>query len=120
MAPRGLRDFQTPLCGKGSCANQVPNFIRETGCCINQVSQHSLAQRSTRDLIVTPSGHAVIPAEQWHDWYGARTRYAVRADSPVQRLEPANLRILEIDEIKTVPHVPLSHPFVERLIGTVR
>ena len=32
----------------------------------------------------------------------------------------ANLRILEIDEIKTVPHVPLSHPFVERLIGTAR
>ena len=32
----------------------------------------------------------------------------------------ANLRILEIDEIKTVPYVPLSHPFVERLIGTLR
>ena len=32
----------------------------------------------------------------------------------------ANLRIFEIDEIKTVPHVPLSHPFVERLIGTIR
>jgi transposase InsO family protein len=32
----------------------------------------------------------------------------------------ANLRILEIDEIKTVPHAPLSHPFVERLIGTLR
>ncbi len=32
----------------------------------------------------------------------------------------ANLRILEIDEVKTVPHVPLSHPFVERLIGTTR
>src|ERR1700704_4454078 len=32
----------------------------------------------------------------------------------------ANLRILEVDEIKTVPHVPLSHPFVERLVGTVR
>ncbi len=32
----------------------------------------------------------------------------------------ANLRILEIDEIKTVPHMPLSHPFVERLIGTMR
>jgi putative transposase len=32
----------------------------------------------------------------------------------------ANLRILEIDEIKTMPHVPVSHPFVERLIGTVR
>lgn len=32
----------------------------------------------------------------------------------------ANLRILDIDEIKTVPHVPISHPFVERLIGSVR
>ena len=32
----------------------------------------------------------------------------------------ANLRVLEIQEIKTVPYVPLSHPFVERLIGTVR
>src|SRR6516225_7405478 len=32
----------------------------------------------------------------------------------------ANLRILEIDEIKTVPYMPLSHPFVERLIGTMR
>ena len=32
----------------------------------------------------------------------------------------ANLRILKIDEIKTVPHVPQSHPFVERLIGTMR
>ena len=32
----------------------------------------------------------------------------------------ANLRILGITEIKTVPLVPWSHPFVERLIGTCR
>ena len=32
----------------------------------------------------------------------------------------ANLRILEVEAIKTVPYVPLSHPFVERLIGTIR
>jgi transposase InsO family protein len=32
----------------------------------------------------------------------------------------ANLRILEVDELKTVPYVPLSHPFIERLIGTTR
>ena len=32
----------------------------------------------------------------------------------------ANLRVLEVTEIKTVPNVPLSHPFVERLIGTIR
>ena len=32
----------------------------------------------------------------------------------------ANLRVPEIDEIKSVPHVPVSHPFVERLIGAIR
>src|SRR3979409_473245 len=31
----------------------------------------------------------------------------------------ANLRILDVDEIKTGPYGPLSHPFVERLIGTI-
>jgi hypothetical protein len=30
------------------------------------------------------------------------------------------LRVLEIEEIKTVPHVLLSHPFVARVIGTIR
>ena len=30
----------------------------------------------------------------------------------------ANLRIVDIEEIKTVPYAPVSHPFVERLIGT--
>jgi putative transposase len=31
-----------------------------------------------------------------------------------------NLRVFDVEEIKTVPYVPLSHPFVERLIGTIR
>lgn len=32
----------------------------------------------------------------------------------------ANLRILDIKEIKSAPHTPTSHPFIERLIGTTR
>jgi putative transposase len=32
----------------------------------------------------------------------------------------ANLRVLDVEEIKSLPHVPMSHPFVERLIGSVR
>jgi putative transposase len=32
----------------------------------------------------------------------------------------ANLRVLDIEKIKSLPHVPMSHPFVERLIGSVR
>ena len=32
----------------------------------------------------------------------------------------ANLRILGADEIQAVPYTPRSHPFIERLIGTIR
>src|SRR6202521_3033008 len=32
----------------------------------------------------------------------------------------ANLRVLEVEEIKSVRYAPVSHPFVERLIGTIR
>ena len=32
----------------------------------------------------------------------------------------ANLPVLEVDEIKTIPGTPRSHAFVERLIGTIR
>jgi len=32
----------------------------------------------------------------------------------------ANMRIIEVKEIKSVPYTPTSHPYIERLIGTVR
>jgi len=49
-------------------------------------------------------------------------KYVSSDNDPLFRFHrwKANLRILEVTEVKTVPHVPLSHPFVERLIGTVR
>jgi len=49
-------------------------------------------------------------------------RYLSSDNDPLFRFRQwnANLRILEVTQVKTVPHVPLSHPFVERLIGTIR
>jgi transposase InsO family protein len=32
----------------------------------------------------------------------------------------ANLRVLAIEEVKSVPYTPVSHPFIERLIRTTR
>ena len=32
----------------------------------------------------------------------------------------ANSRILKVEEIKSIPYVPVSHPFVEPPIGTIR
>ena len=32
----------------------------------------------------------------------------------------ANLRVMEVEQLKSVPFAPVSHPFVERLIGTIR
>jgi len=49
-------------------------------------------------------------------------KYLSSDNDPLYRFHQwqANLRILDVAEIKTVPYVPLSHPFVERLIGTIR
>ena len=49
-------------------------------------------------------------------------KYVSSDHDPLYRFHQwqANLRVLEVQEIKTVPYVPLSHPFVERLIGTIR
>jgi putative transposase len=49
-------------------------------------------------------------------------RYLSSDHDPLYRFHQwqANLRVLEVAEIKTVPGAPLSHPFIERLIGTVR
>src|SRR5215472_14088386 len=54
---------------------------------------------------------------------GQTTPHYLSSDNdPLYRFHQwqANLRVLEMTEIKTVPYVPLSHPFVERLIGTLR
>jgi len=49
-------------------------------------------------------------------------KYLSTDNDPLYRFHQwqANLRVLEVKEIKTVPYMPLSHPFVERLIGTIR
>ena len=49
-------------------------------------------------------------------------KYVSSDHDPLYRFHQwhANLRILDVREIKTVPYAPLSHPFVERLIGTTR
>jgi transposase InsO family protein len=51
-----------------------------------------------------------------------QSKYLSSGNDPLfqYHLWKANLRILDVEEIKSVPHVPRSHPFVERLIGTVR
>jgi len=58
-----------------------------------------------------------------HAISGADPPYSLSSDNdPLFRFHRwrANLRILEVTEFKTVPFIPISHPFVERLIGTIR
>ena len=49
-------------------------------------------------------------------------KYLSRDNDPLFRFHRwlANLRVLGINEVKSVPNIPMSHPFVERLIGTLR
>jgi hypothetical protein len=55
-------------------------------------------------------------------WQRQMPKYLSSDHDPLYRFGQwqANLRILEVTEIKTVPYAPLSHPFVERLVGTIR
>jgi putative transposase len=52
----------------------------------------------------------------------AAPTYLSSDNDPLYRFHQwqANLRVLDVAAITTVPYVPLSHPFVERLIGTIR
>jgi putative transposase len=49
-------------------------------------------------------------------------RYLSSDNDPLFRFHrwQANLRILDVKEIKSIPYTPTSHPYVERLIGTIR
>jgi putative transposase len=50
------------------------------------------------------------------------SQYLSSDNDPLYRFHQwqANLRVLELTQIKSIPYVPLSHPFVERLIGNLR
>ena len=54
-------------------------------------------------------------------WQRRMPNFLSSDNDPLYRFHQwlANLRVLEVTAIKTVPYVPLSHPFVERLIGTL-
>jgi hypothetical protein len=49
-------------------------------------------------------------------------RYLSFNQDPLYRFHQweANLRILGVTETKTIPYVPWSHPFIKRLIATIR
>ena len=49
-------------------------------------------------------------------------KYLSTDNDPLYRFHQwqANLRVLEVTEIKTVPSVPLSHPFIERVGGELQ
>jgi len=60
----------------------------------------------------------VDDATSGHDW----PKYLSSDNDPLFQYHrwKANLRVLEVEEIKSLPHVPMSHPFIERLIGSIR
>jgi len=53
---------------------------------------------------------------------GGAPKYLSSDNDPLFQYQQwqANLRILDVDELKSIPYTPCSHPFIERLIGTIR
>ena len=50
------------------------------------------------------------------------THYISTDNNPLSQFHcwKSNLRIIEIDEVKSIPFTPISHPYVERINGTIR
>ena len=86
-----MDQFTRRIIGFGVYAGDVDSVAL---CC---VFNKSIYNKGTPKRLSTDND----PLFQYHQW-------------------KANLSIPDIEEIKSVPHVPLSHPFVERLIGTIR
>jgi hypothetical protein len=63
-----------------------------------------------------------VPDVQHSNFYPKCSHYLSSDNDPLflHNSWQANLRILDIQEIKSVPYMSLSHPFIERLIGTIR
>ena len=75
------------------------------------------ADRIILALVRTLPPEALIPAEAPR----FKRDLVAELDSRLVNFdELANLRILEIDHLHSVPGVPASHPFIKRLIGTIR
>ena len=102
--------------------------------CDFRVRHPENALGSGRDGSIYPSPHWVWPPPGVVDGVAlcrmlqrairgsALPKYPSSDHDPLYRFHQwqANLRVLAVTEIKTVPCVPLSHPFVERFIGTTR
>ena len=85
--------------------DQFTRRIIGFGVCLGAVDGSSLCRMFNRAIVGAGSPRYISsdhnPLFEFHQW-------------------KANLRILDVAEVKTVPYVPISHPFVERVIGTIR
>jgi hypothetical protein len=61
-------------------------------------------------------GYSIIRGQSQHP------KYLSSDNDPLFKFHrwQANLQILEIDEIKSISYAPISHPFIERTIGSIR
>ena len=80
------------------------------------------SERSEGALIILNIPKPPVVAERQINTPARPRTYLISDHDPLYRFHQwqANLRILNVKDIKTAPHVPLSHPFIERLIGTIR
>lgn len=86
-----------------------------------QISDSNQQQKNSLDVIPVPFGTSLVVRSRSATSVRLPHRLSSNHDPLFEyRQWKANLRILDIAEVKTVPYVPLSHPFVERLVGTIR
>jgi len=112
---------QRTVCGVSICFDANPAVLRTHWVLV-------VMDQCTRRIVGFAVHRGVVDGVGLCRMFNRATRgqsspkYLSSDHDPLYRFRQwqANLRILDVREIKTVPYVPLSHPFVERLIGTIR
>jgi hypothetical protein len=109
------------LAGRGGARSVVAEsvLVKHQLLILNRSRKRSPNLRSTDRMVAGLCAIFIRPGRLIRS---AMPTYLSADHDPLYRFHQwqANLRILHIQEIKTVPYVPCSHPVVERLIGTLR
>ncbi|MHB8624512.1 MAG: integrase core domain-containing protein [Sulfuricaulis sp.] len=99
-----------------------------------QISSRYFILTRSREQVARSADHRVCSLSRRRRWTGAlpnvqpsriESGYSAISHSDNEPLFTfhrwrVNLRVLEVEENKSIPHVPLLHPLYERLIGTIR
>jgi hypothetical protein len=121
---RRVTPSETSVIGARSITQECPELDTVASAAIRHPCRSRLSQTSLQDCHRDQASDGAAICRMCNQAIAGQAlpKHLSSDNDPLFRFHRwrANLRILEIEELKTVPLVRCSHSFVERLIGTIQ